>query len=593
MNTEITLPRNPVHFWWTISKPYRGWLILSMGAVVVATVAGSSVSYILKLIIDSATLYSAGDPSVAREVFVYIIAYPFVVLVEILCYRGTGYGMHYLTALIRTRTYRVLFDHLSLHGRTYFSDRFSGSVSSKVNIVGGNMSRLANDLIWAYFSLFVSLISMLFFISTANVMIATVYVGAIILLIPINFFLSKPQLKLSEKSASTLNSLRGQIVDTITNIMVVHQFSQRKTELALLDKKILEHQRADIKSDTFGEKILAINNVIIMSFVTALIIGAYQLWVSHLITLGEFVMITSLSTSVIWSVSRIGQTMNEFVSTYGETKESLEEILLPHDITDSVDAHQLTVGSGSIEYKDVTFIYPDSATAVLKNFNLFIKGGQRVGFVGVSGGGKSTLLKILLREHEIQNGSVEIDHQDVIATTQESLRNAIAIVPQEPSLFHRSLRENIAYGKPDASDEEVFEAARKAQIHDFIMTLPEGYETLVGERGVKLSGGQRQRVAIARAILKAAPILVLDEATSSLDSESEVAIQKALNELMKGKTVIAIAHRLSTIRAMDRIIVLEAGNIVQDGTHDELLKDEHGTYARLWNHQAGGFLQED
>ena len=230
--------------------------------------------------------------------------------------------------------------------------------------------------------------------------------------------------------------------------------------------------------------------------------------------------------------------------------------------------------------------------SVFRDFDLHIAAGQRVGLVGHSGAGKTTFVSLLLRQYDLGAGAIEIDGQNIAKVTQDSLRENIAVVPQEPLLFHRSIRENIAYGNPEASEEEIMAAAKQAQAHDFIMTLPDGYDTLVGERGVKLSGGQKQRVAIARAMLKDAPILVLDEATSALDSESEVAIQKALETLMEGKTVIAVAHRLSTLRKMDRIIVLEDGKIIEDGTHEEL-SQASGTYQKLWEHQAGGFLLDD
>ena len=253
------------------------------------------------------------------------------------------------------------------------------------------------------------------------------------------------------------------------------------------------------------------------------------------------------------------------------------------------DATGLVVSKGEIAFNEVTFAYGEQG--VFKDFSVTVPGGQRVGIVGPSGAGKTTFVSLLLRQHDLGGGAILIDGQDIAVVPLDSLRGAIAVVPQEPLLFHRTIRENIAYGKPGATQDEVKEAARRAEAHDFISALPQGYDTLVGERGVKLSGGQRQRVAIARAILKAAPILVLDEATSSLDSESESAIQTALQELMKGKTVIAIAHRLSTIRAMDRIMVIAGGAVVEDGTHTKLLA-QGGTYARLWDHQAGGFIAE-
>lgn len=300
-------------------------------------------------------------------------------------------------------------------------------------------------------------------------------------------------------------------------------------------------------------------------------------------------MIFIILSRVGYTFVELSQIMNSFVRVYGEVEEGLAEVLLPHEIKDAPVSTALTVSDGSVVWDKVSFTF--GSNSVFDEFDLQIHARQRIGLVGPSGAGKTTFVSLLLRQHEINQGSIFIDGQDIAKVTQDSLRQHIAVVPQEPLLFHRTIRENIAYGKPDATNAEIEEVSRKAQAQDFISALPEGYDTLVGERGIKLSGGQKQRVAIARAMLKNAPILVLDEATSALDSESEVAIQKALSELMEGKTVVAIAHRLSTLREMDRIVVLDGGKIVEDGTHTELVKKK-GTYARLWEHQAGGFLQE-
>jgi ATP-binding cassette, subfamily B, bacterial len=312
-------------------------------------------------------------------------------------------------------------------------------------------------------------------------------------------------------------------------------------------------------------------------------------WSEGFVSTGEFVLILALVSQITGTLLFIGRAFNNTARTLGEMAEGLDDLIIPYEIRDAEARSVLSVSEGVIVWQDVNFKFDNSQ--VFDSFNLSIASGERVGLVGPSGAGKSTFVSLLLRQYDLESGQICIDGQNIAEVTQDSLCEAIAVVPQEPMLFHRTIRENIAYGKPDATDEEIIAVAKKAQAHDFISALPLGYDTLVGERGVKLSGGQKQRVAIARAMLKDAPILVLDEATSALDSESEVAIQNALHELMAGKTVVAIAHRLSTLREMDRIIVLEEGKIVEDGNHNSL-KDAGGTYQRLWEHQAGGFLIE-
>lgn len=329
-----------------------------------------------------------------------------------------------------------------------------------------------------------------------------------------------------------------------------------------------------------------------MGIQLALLFGAFYFWRQGQLTIGDFVLIQTYAIGIVenlYSVSRELRRVYDAVADAGEMVAILNQ---PHDIADAPHAKKLEVSRGALELTQVQFSYGSSREAVLKDFSLSVRGGEKIGVVGRSGAGKSTLVKLLLRHYDITGGTIAIDGQEIRSVTQDSLREHISFVPQESLLFHRSLGENIAYGKPSASEEEIRESARKAFAYEFIERLPKKYNTFVGERGVKLSGGERQRVAIARAILKDAPILILDEATASLDSESEVAIQKALHELMEGKTVIAIAHRLSTLREMDRIIVLDGGHIVEDGTHESLIA-QGGIYADLWNHQAGGFIPAD
>jgi ATP-binding cassette subfamily B protein len=295
-------------------------------------------------------------------------------------------------------------------------------------------------------------------------------------------------------------------------------------------------------------------------------------------------------TNRLWQFGRIMRNINR---AFGDAAEMTEILQLKSDVVDAKNPLDAKISRGRIEFKSVNFNYPESEERrpLFRNLNLVIKPGEKVGLVGHSGGGKTTVTRLILRYMDIDGGQILIDGQDIKLMAQKDLRQSIAYVAQEPMLFHRSLLENIRYGRPEATDKEVYAIAKMANIHDFIESLPAGYGTLVGERGVKLSGGQRQRVAIARAMLKNAPILVLDEATSALDSESEKLIQEALWKLMEGRTSIVIAHRLSTIQRMDRIVVLENGGIAEQGTHKELIHS-NGVYAQLWAHQSGGFLEE-
>jgi ATP-binding cassette subfamily B protein len=388
-------------------------------------------------------------------------------------------------------------------------------------------------------------------------------------------------------------ALTGHISDTIVNAVTVKTFAREADEMAdnakltsnLANARILDWQRATTNENLRMGFLLVIQ--------AALLLMLIQLTRNnpHLLATGIFAFTYTLTLiNRFFTITTLTRQTEEGFLNASPMTELLSQ---PIEITDTPDAVPLQVSDGEIALRDVTFHYADAKKSdkVFDGLNLMIKPGQKIGLVGHSGGGKSTLTRLLLRFDDIADGTITIDGQDIKGVTQTSLRQQISYVPQEPLLFHRTIQENIAYGNPAASRQQIEKAAKLAYAHDFIMKLPEGYDTVVGERGVKLSGGQRQRIAIARAILKNAPILVLDEATSALDSESEKAIQKALWELMQDKTAVVVAHRLSTIQRMDRILVLDDGKIIEDGNHDELLKED-GLYAKLWAHQSGGFIEE-
>ncbi|MCB0414119.1 MAG: ABC transporter ATP-binding protein [Bdellovibrionales bacterium] len=374
----------------------------------------------------------------------------------------------------------------------------------------------------------------------------------------------------------------------MTNILSSKLFARLKYEEDYLDHHLNFEVKKGQETLWFMEKIRWFQFSFALLLQVGVLLFSVYLWEQKALTIGQFTMVTSLSLLIINDARGLSRRFLEFFEYIGNINDGVSIMIVDHEIIDSPHSKELQVTQGAIQFKNVGFKYNDGKH-VFKNLNLQIAPRERIGLVGFSGSGKSTLINLLLRLYEIQNGSIEIDGQSISEVTQDSLRDNIAMIPQDPSLFHRSLLENIRYGKIDATDDEVIAAAKLAHAHDFICEQPEGYASLVGERGVKLSGGQRQRIAIARAILKNSPILVLDEATSSLDSHTEYEIQQGLENLMKDKTVVVIAHRLSTISHLDRIIVFNDGEVVETGSHDTLLQNQKHYY-HLWSMQAGGFL---
>jgi len=582
------IPKTPLRFLWYLGSKYKILGIATFLLVLTAETLNVMIFYVSAQLVDNFTLAE----SLAGQKEVLLFWGGVFLLVSAgnsLLYRLSAFTA--ITWIIRFHKdgYNELYEYLTKHSHNYFSNRFGGALSNKISNAVDSSAGLMFQIIWTFFSEFVGLIATLILFFTIDARIGFVLLVIFTIVLLFNFYAVQRRRPLVVTYAEASSKSRGEGVDTITNIGAVRQFVQRGGEMNRLANIFTDRAEKDTRQSLFGEWIMVVNTVFAI-VMTAVVLGLlYLLLDEGAMTAGTLVLVLGLLGRVGYMFITVGQALNRFIREYGNIEEGLKEILQPHEITDVPDAKTMTAKDGEIAWKDVIFTY--GSNMVFDHFNLTIKPGQRVGLVGPSGAGKTTFVSLLLRQHEINSGSIMVDGQNIVAVTQDSLRAAIAVVPQEPMLFHRSIRENIAYGKPDATDEEIIAVAKKAQAHDFIASLEEGYGTLVGERGVKLSGGQKQRVAIARAMLKDAPILVLDEATSALDSESEVLIQKALHELMAGKTVIAVAHRLSTLREMDRILVLEGGKIVEDGDHTTL-SHAGGTYQRLWEHQAGGFVGE-
>jgi ATP-binding cassette subfamily B protein len=390
--------------------------------------------------------------------------------------------------------------------------------------------------------------------------------------------------ELHQAFAGQAAHVSGDLTDVVSNIGLVRAFGATQREQQRLSLKIEDEMQAQRASLRSLERLRQFHAVSVFVVTGGVLVWAIELWRLGEISTGDVVLTTSLGFTVLHASRDFAMAMVDMVQQVAKLGEAVQVLGLPHEMQDADDAQPLAVASGAIEFRNVSFSYP-SGQPVLNRFTLHVPGGQKVGLVGRSGAGKSTIIALLQRLYDPEAGEVLIDGQDIARVTQSSLRGSIAVVQQDISLFHRSLLENLRYGRPEATDEEVYRAVDAARCTEFIARLPEGYDTLVGERGMKLSGGQRQRLAIARAFLMDAPIVLLDEATSSLDTESEQSIQEALARLFRGRTVIAIAHRLSTLDSFDRIVVLDRGRIVEDGPPRRLLQKKGGIYSRMYGRQ--------
>ena len=488
--------------------------------------------------------------------------------------------------------YAQCFNKLTNQTLFFHSNKFGGSLVSQTNKLVGAVESFWDTIIWSVLPLVVSLVGSIIVLSTLLWQYALFLLIFSIVFSLVVYYGSKPMAKLTKKEAKSSNKLNGQLADVISNVLAVKSSGAEATEQKFFTKTVnswrdssLDVMRGFLKVSTIYSSI----NMVIKIGAIAFAVYAAQ---NNLVSVASVYLIITYTGSVaheLWNMNGIMRNYNRII---GNANDMVEILQTPTTLIDKSDS-KLKVTNGEISIDKVTFTHDEGqGDTLFHDFSLDIKPGEKIGLVGASGSGKTTLTKLLLRFADIDSGKITIDGQDISEVTQASLRAKIAYVPQEPLLFHRSVRENIAYGRPDATDAEIEEAAKKAGAYDFIVGLKDGFDTMVGERGTKLSGGQRQRVAIARAILKDAPILVLDEATSALDSESEALIQKSLETLMENRTSIVIAHRLSTIAKLDRIIVLKNGKIVEDGSHDELINKKRGVYAKLWARQSGGFIEE-
>jgi ATP-binding cassette, subfamily B, bacterial len=573
---------------WRTAMRYPWRTSLAMVGSVASTVVGQFVGpYIISELLNA---IQAGTVSLASSWSLIALYTATQIYGQIIGWRLNLFFIWTMETAAQRDLYRKIFTSLTQQSLSFHSDRFGGALVSQTSKLIGAFERFWDTIIFAVLPSLVSIIAATVILSFVFWQYAAFLLGLSIVYAAVVFFGSKFLAIRNKEEAQALTATNGYVADVVTNVMTVKSYGNEATELEELTKKATNWREKSLSSMRGFLGVSSGYSALVTILNVIALVGALWAAEQHLASIGTvFLCITYTFTVArqLWEMNSIMRNYNRII---GDAHDMTEILALNPQVVDKTDT-PITVTKGHVAFKDVTFAHDGNDEQLFDVFNLDIKPGERIGLVGPSGSGKTTLTRLLLRFSDVDSGSITIDDQNISEVTQDSLRRSIAYVPQEPMLFHRTLRDNIAYGKPDATEEQIIEAAKQANALDFIEKLPEGFNTMVGERGVKLSGGQRQRVAIARAILKDAQILVLDEATSALDSESERLIQDALEKLMKNRTSIVIAHRLSTIAKLDRIIVLDQGHIAEQGTHQELL-DHNGIYAGLWAHQSGGFIEE-
>lgn len=573
----------------SLLKGKSAWIVVIFLLTIFSSFFAVIIPIYVREIIDS---IGSNDKTLIGHVFNLIYIIIALRLCAWLIFRSKEYITSWFMILANARLRNGVFAYLINHSQNFFANHFVGSLTKKVNDYANSFQTILFQIESTVIPLLVQLVGASIVIFREDQKVGLVFSIGFFFIILLNIILAMIKRKFDRKSSSAMSHTTGFTADSLTNNTASTLFSARAYEVSLRAEKESIWKYHKKRQWFFGDTIYTVQGLIFIVIEYFILKYSVSGWFIGSISSGEFAMFQFYVIGSFVQITALSFSIRMIYEGYAEGAEVVDLLKIPHEIIDTPQAGELKVSSGKILFDTVSFAYSNE-NEVLSNIELAIEPKTKLGLVGPSGAGKSTFVKLLLRFFDVTAGHIFIDGVDIKTVTQDSLHKNIAFVPQDPVLFHRTLIDNIRYGKFDATDEEVVEAARKAHAHEFISKLKDGYMTLVGERGIKLSGGERQRVAIARAILKDAPILVLDEATSALDSESERLIQDALRRLMENKTVIVIAHRLSTIQKMDRIIVFDNGKIIEDGTHDALVSKSDSLYKKLWELQAGGFIQDE
>jgi ATP-binding cassette, subfamily B, bacterial len=580
-------PLTPFKFVLHTLKPFKIWTITVLFFYAIPALDTAIKPYIIKIILDR--VQTTLPQNAFDALWVPITCFVGLSLFVVIIYRLIDYAWMYLNPGVKCYAGDLLMQRMMLHSHQLYQEHFTGSIAARIKEVMSGIPDLIKLIGDGFFSYLIILPTSVYIIAQIHPFLSWTLAIWLVIFISLSYLLAKGVKKYAADSAKARSKTMGAFVDILGNIMSVRLFSAKKFEQDYLAGFLDEYYTADTQRDWYTLKMFALLGVSFVIYISVSCFWLINTFSKGQVTVGDFALVLSLSITLMERLWNFSKDIGKLSDLVGTLTQSLKLILSPIQIANQDNAPDLDIKEGTIDFKNVQFSYEENKP-LFQNKTVKIRSGEKVGLVGYSGSGKSTFVHLILRLFDVNEGRILIDGQDIKDVSQESLRKSIGFIPQDPSLFHRSLLENIRYGS-HATEDEVIEAAKKAFAHEFILTLPKGYASLVGERGVKLSGGQRQRIAIARAFLKNAPILILDEATSQLDSVTEDSIQDSLRALMQEKTTIIIAHRLSTLLQMDRILVFDKGQIVQDGTHNQLLK-QPGQYQILWNAQVGGFLPE-
>jgi ATP-binding cassette subfamily B protein len=554
--------------------------VVILSAVVAAVACSVGTQYGVKNLVDS---LSAG-PSLDGGVWLAFVFLMSLIAADNFLWRIASWTASFTFVGVTGDLRRDMFRHLTGHAPSYFSDRLPGMLTSRITATSNAVFTVENMFVWNVLPPCIATVSAIVLIGTVSLPMSLGLIAIAGAMVVAMFHLAAAGKPLHDDFANKAAAVDGEMVDVISNMPLVRAFCGLSYEHDRFDATVNRELDARGRSLRYLEKLRLAHAAVTVVLTIGMLAWAINLWQQGAATTGDVVLVCTLGISILSATRDLAVALVDVTQHVARLTEALATLLLPHELNDHPEAEPLIKSGAAIAFNNISFGYP-GGSQVFDRFSLRIQPGQRVGLVGQSGGGKSSLFTLLQRFYDAQHGSITIDGQEISKVTQQSLREAISVVPQDISLFHRSIMENIRYGRPNASDDEVLRAAMAARC-DFIDTLPEGMATIVGDRGIKVSGGQRQRIAIARAFVKDAPILLLDEATAALDSESEEAIREALSRLMRGRTVIAIAHRLATLRNFDRVVMLQSGRIIEDGPPDILLQGK-GPYRELVAREIG------